>query len=57
VVDGFEKEGALCMVIMNSPTLPTGGSFAGIKPAVILLDKNSAKDFSVKEETTPVKKI
>ena len=37
IVDGFEKEGAPCLIVMNQPTIK-GGSFAGIKPAVIMMN-------------------
>lgn len=51
VVDGFEKEDAMCLVVMNAPML-SSGSFAGIKPAVVILGQTSA-EFSL--ETTPLK--
>jgi hypothetical protein len=35
VVDGFEKEGNPCVIILKQPKI-SGGSFAGIKPAVII---------------------
>jgi len=44
IVDGFEKDEARCIIVMNAPML-SYGSFAGIKPAVIILSPNSA-DFS-----------
>jgi len=51
VVDGFERDDAMCIVVMNAPML-TSGSFAGTKPAVIILGQASA-ELSI--ETTPVK--
>jgi hypothetical protein len=38
IVDGFEKEGNPCMIVLNQPKV-NNGSFAGIKPAVIIFNK------------------
>jgi hypothetical protein len=38
VVDGFEKEGNPCVILLKQPKI-SGGSFAGIKPAVIIFKK------------------
>jgi hypothetical protein len=38
IVDGFEKEGNPCFIVLSQPKIG-GGSFAGIKPAVVILSK------------------
>eukprot|EP00347_Sterkiella_histriomuscorum_P021190 403334904 len=38
IIDGFEKEGSPCIVVINQPKIGNG-SFAGIKPATIVLNK------------------
>lgn len=40
-IDGFEKDGNPCAIILNQPKIGNG-SFAGIKPAVIIF--NSVPD-------------
>lgn len=37
-IDGFEKEGNPCVIILNQPKIGNG-SFAGIKPSVIIFSK------------------
>lgn len=36
VIDGFEKVGSQCLIVMNSPK-GQGGTFAGIKPAEVII--------------------
>lgn len=38
IIDGFEKDGSPCAVVLNQPKIGNG-SFAGIKPAVIIFAK------------------
>lgn len=38
VIDGFDKEGKPCFIVMNQPKI-CNGSFAGIKPSVIIVEK------------------
>lgn len=38
MLDGFDKEGKPCFIVLNQPKI-SNGSFAGIKPSVIILEK------------------
>ena len=37
IIDGFDKDGSPCLPILSQPKV-AGGSFAGVKQSVIVLD-------------------